>query len=62
MKSLRHEVYLVIASIKNVTGKKTDIEDNGYRLRTSPAEDALRTLVRQRANLIAMCSAQVLRH
>ena len=66
------EVYLVNARhIKNVTGKKTDIEDcqwiqqlHTYGLLSAsfrPAEEicALRTLVRQRANLIAMCSAQV---
>lgn len=66
------EVYLVNARhIKNVTGKKTDIEDcqwiqqlHTYGLLSAsfrPAEEicALRTLVRHRANLITMCSTQV---
>ena len=66
------EVYLVNAHhIKNVSGKKTDIEDcqwiqqlHTYGLLSTsfrPAEEicALRSLVRHRANLIAMCSTQV---
>ena len=67
------EVYLVNARhIKNVSGKKTDIEDcqwiqqlhtygAAFRLHSRPAEEicALRSLVRHRANLITMCSTQV---
>ena len=66
------EVYLVNARhIKNVSGKKTDIKDcqwiqqlHTYGLLSTsfrPPEEicALRSLVRHRANLIAMCSTQV---
>ena len=66
------KVYLVNARhIKNVTGKKTDIEDcqwiqqlHTYGLLSAsfrPVEKicALRSLVRHRANLIAVCSTQV---
>ena len=66
------EVYLVNARhIKNVSGKKTDIEDCQWiqRLHTygllstsfRPPEEicALRSLVRHRSNLVALCSTQV---